>query len=235
MKNIRKSTDRGEAETSWLKSQHSFSFGEYYDKNHMGFGPLRVINEDWVAPDAGFGMHGHKNMEILTYVLSGVLAHKDSLGTGADIRPGEIQLMSAGSGIMHSEINPSSTDTTHLLQIWIMPDALNTQPSYQQKPFARTEMQGVLRPIATPDGREGSLVIKSSASVYAGILPLAGTLKFPTQEKRKYWVQVACGGVDFAQTYLTAGDGLAIEKETGILTFAAAEEGTEVLLFDLPA
>ena len=159
---VRNKNERGVTEMDWLKSRHSFSFSHYYDPANMGFGPLRVINEDWVAPDTGFDTHGHKNMEIITYVLEGALAHKDNTGKeGASITPGEVQMMSAGRGIMHSEYNGSDKDTVHLLQIWIMPDVMNTEPGYQQKPFAPEEMHNRFRLLVSKDGQDGSLVMNS--------------------------------------------------------------------------
>jgi len=234
MFNVRHKNDRGYTEMDWLKSRHSFSFGHYYDPANMGFGPLRVINEDWVEPGTGFDTHGHKNMEIITYVLEGQLNHKDSTGKeGKTITPGEVQMMSAGKGILHSEYNGSPTDTVHLLQIWIMPDEVNTHPGYVQKPFAPEEMHNRLRLLVSKDGADGSLVMKQDARLYASRLDAGTELKFPIVSERKYWLQVARGTVTFQGQTLEAGDGLAVEKEQGTLTFKA-DTAAEVLLFDLP-
>jgi redox-sensitive bicupin YhaK (pirin superfamily) len=230
---VRKSSDRGSTGASWLKSQHSFSFSDYYDPQNMGFGPLRVINEDWVAPSSGFGMHPHKNMEIITYVLSGELSHKDSIGTGAAIRPGEIQMMSAGKGILHSEQNSSATDDVHLLQIWIMPNQMNGTPGYQQKTFPPEEMHNRLRLVVSPDGAEGSLLMKQDAKLFAAKIDAGKDILAPLQPERKYWLQIARGGLDIQGQKLESGDGLAIENEQTILKIAANQDA-EVLLFDLP-
>jgi redox-sensitive bicupin YhaK (pirin superfamily) len=234
MFNVRHKNDRGSTEIDWLKSRHSFSFGHYYDAANMGFGPLRVINEDWVSPGTGFDTHGHKNMEIITYVLEGQLAHKDSTGKeGKQIIPGEVQMMSAGKGILHSEYNGSATDTVHLLQIWIMPDEINTQPGYVQKPFAPEDMHNRLRLIVSNDGAEGSLVMKQDAKLYASRLDAGAELKLPITSDRKYWLQIARGTVEVQEQSLESGDALAVEKEQGTLTFKASTSA-EVLLFDLP-
>ncbi|MCE9507885.1 MAG: pirin family protein [Alphaproteobacteria bacterium] len=230
---VRKSDDRGATGASWLKSLHSFSFSDYYDPQHMGFGPLRVINEDWVAPESGFDTHGHKNMEIITYVLSGALTHKDSLGTGSTIRPGEIQMMSAGKGILHSEHNKSAAEDVHLLQIWIMPDQMNGQPEYQQKTFPAEDMHNRFRLVVSEDGAEGSLVMKQKAKLFAATITAGETISFPVAPERKYWLQIARGALDFQEQPLEAGDGLAIEKEHSILSLTARRDA-EVLLFDLP-
>jgi len=230
---VRKDNDRGSTGAAWLKSRHSFSFSDYYDSQFMGFGPLRVINEDWVIPKAGFGTHGHKNMEIITYVLSGELTHKDSLGTGSTIRPGEIQLMSAGKGILHSERNNSSAEEVHLLQIWIMPNEMNGKPGYQQKTFPPEEMHNRFRLVVSPDGAEGSLVMKQDARLLAARIDAGETILSPLKEGRKYWLQIARGGLDFQGQKLESGDGLAIENEQSLLQVAARQDA-EVLLFDLP-
>jgi redox-sensitive bicupin YhaK (pirin superfamily) len=234
MFNVRHKNDRGSTEIDWLKSRHSFSFGHYYDAANMGFGPLRVINEDWVSPGTGFDTHGHKNMEIITYVLEGQLAHKDSTGKeGKHIIPGEVQMMSAGKGILHSEYNGSATDTVHLLQIWIMPDEINTQPGYAQKPFAPEDMHNRLRLIVSNDGTDGSLVMKQDAKLYASRLDAGAELTLPITSDRKYWLQIARGTVEVQEQSLESGDALAVEKEQGTLTFKASTSA-EVLLFDLP-
>lgn len=230
---VRNKDTRGSTETSWLKSQHSFSFGYYHDPKHMGFGPLRVINEDWVNPAEGFDTHGHKNMEIITYILEGELAHKDSLGTGSTIRPGEVQVMSAGKGILHSEFNGSPTDIVHLLQIWIMPDEINTSPGYQQQAFAAEELKNRFRVVVSPDSRDGSLRIKQNAVVMASRVDAGAAVSFTAQADRKYWLQIARGTLDFQGQSFEAGDGIALEKEQGAFTLTAGKNA-EVLLFDLP-
>jgi len=231
---VRNRNERGVTEMDWLKSRHSFSFSHYYDPANMGFGPLRVINEDWVEPGTGFDTHGHKNMEIITYVLEGALSHKDSTGKeGVAITPGEVQMMTAGKGIMHSEFNGSDTDTVHLLQIWIMPDEVNTQPGYKQKPFAPEELHNRFRLLASKDGQDGSLVMKQDARLYASRMDKGTELKFPMAPERKYWLQVARGTLEFQGQSLEAGDGLAVEKEQGLLAITARTPA-EVLLFDLP-
>jgi len=231
---VKHKNDRGSTEIDWLKSRHSFSFGHYHDPANMGFGPLRVINEDWVEPGTGFDTHGHKNMEIITYVLEGQLAHKDSNGKeGKQIVPGEVQMMSAGKGILHSEYNGSNTDTVHLLQIWIMPDEVNTAPGYVQKPFAPEELRNRLRLIVSNDGADGSLVMKQDAKLFAGRFDAGVSQKVQLEKNRKYWLQVARGALDFQGQRLEAGDALAVEREQGKLDIKASDSA-EILFFDLP-
>jgi len=231
---VKHKNDRGSTEIDWLKSRHSFSFGHYHDPANMGFGPLRVINEDWVEPGTGFDTHGHKNMEIITYVLEGQLAHKDSTGKeGKQIVPGEVQMMSAGKGILHSEYNGSNTDTVHLLQIWIMPDEVNTAPGYVQKPFAPEELRNRLRLIVSNDGADGSLVMKQDAKLFAGRFDAGVSQKVQLEKNRKYWLQVARGALDFQGQRLEAGDALAVEREQGKLDIKASDSA-EILFFDLP-
>jgi redox-sensitive bicupin YhaK (pirin superfamily) len=231
---IRHRNDRGFTETGWLKSRHSFSFSHYYDPAYMGFGPLRVINEDWVAPGTGFDTHGHKNMEIITYVLSGALAHKDSTGKeGTAIPPGQVQVMSAGKGILHSEFNASDTEEVHLLQIWIMPGEQNTRPGYTQKAFDSAEMQNRFRLLVSQDGADGSLPMKQDAKLHAARLDAGQSLSYPLDSNRKYWLQTARGELDINGEKLEAGDGLAMEEEGGALHIKA-RAAAEVLLFDLP-
>lgn len=234
----RKKDERGTTAMDWLLSKHSFSFGHYYDPANMGFGPLRVINEDWVKPGTGFDTHGHKNMEIITYVLAGALAHKDSTtvngsANAASITPGEVQVMSAGKGILHSEYNASDKDEVHLLQIWIMPEETGTHPGYQQKPFAPEEMHNRFRLLVSKDGAEGSLTMKQDAKLYAARLDAGVAQKIPVDKNRKYWMQVARGNIDIQGQSLEAGDGLAVAGEEGLLDIAA-RTSAEVLLFDLP-
>ena len=231
MLQIRRSGDRGRARFDWLDSRHSFSFGDYYDPDHMGFGPLRVINEDRVVPGGGFPTHGHKDMEIVTYVLAGALEHKDSLGTGSIIRPGDVQRMSAGTGILHSEFNPSDRDGVHFLQIWILPDAKGLPPGYEQKAFSDAERRGRLRLIASRDGREGSVTVHRDVDLYAAILNDGERIEFAPRSGRKVWVQVADGSIEINGNGLEAGDGAAVES-AGSLSLRARSHA-EVLVFDM--
>ncbi|MEL6363318.1 MAG: pirin family protein [Pseudomonadota bacterium] len=227
---IRKAEDRGPADFGWLKSRHSFSFGQYYDPKHMGFRSLRVINEDRVAPGAGFGAHPHKDMEILSYVLDGGLEHKDSLGTGSVIKPGDVQRMTAGTGVTHSEFNASRTDPVHFLQIWLLPEAKNLAPGYEQTSFA-SERDGRLALVASRDGRDGSLTIHQDANIFASVLKAGGEAELSIAEGRGAWVQVARGSLAVNGERLDAGDGAAIE-DVRRLAFAT-DEGAEFLVFDL--
>lgn len=225
----RRSDERGLGRRSWLESRHSFSFADYYDPKHMGFGALRVINEDRIAPGGGFSTHGHRDMEILTYVLDGALAHEDSLGNGSEIRPGEAQLMHAGTGIEHSEFNASESEPVHLLQVWLLPDKEGHEPGYQQKEFPLTD--GKLRLIASRAGADGSLVIHQDAAIYAGKLKKGETAELSLTRGRHAWVQVARGAIAANGAALAAGDGAAISGETKISLEASAD--AEFLLFDL--
>lgn len=233
MIDIRHKNERGETRIDWLKSWHSFSFGEYRDREHMGFGPLRVINEDIVAPGQGFGMHGHANMEIITYVLSGELQHKDSLGNGDVIRPGDIQVMSAGKGILHSEFNPSSEVPVHLLQIWVMPKETGTRPRYRQKTFDPAGFENRWNLLVSPEGAEGSLPILQDARIWAARLESAASLPFKTEKDKKYWLQIARGAVTIGDRLLSAGDGFFVDAEA-MDEVLQAGESSEVLLFELP-
>jgi redox-sensitive bicupin YhaK (pirin superfamily) len=233
MISIRRGDDRGGGKQGWLDSRHSFSFGHYHDPKHMGFGPLRVINEDRVAPGAGFDTHGHRDMEIVSYVLEGALEHKDSLGTGSVIRPGDVQRMSAGTGIRHSEFNPSRTEPLHFLQIWLLPRKDGITPGYEQKTFADDEKRGRLRLVASRDGREGSVLINQDADIYASVLDRGGTVAHALAAGRKAWVQVTRGAIDLNGGELSAGDGAAVEHEPS-LTVTGKADGIEFLLFDLP-
>jgi redox-sensitive bicupin YhaK (pirin superfamily) len=230
---LRPSDDRGAADFGWLKSRHTFSFGSYFDPNHIGFGALRVINEDRVAPRAGFPTHPHQNMEIISYVVSGGLEHKDSLGTGSVIRPGELQRMSAGTGVRHSEYNYSDTDPVHFLQIWIVPEAEGLAPGYEQKAFPDPERQNTLRLIGSRDGRDGSLVIHQDVDLYASLLSADRSLAFDIRPGRKVWLQLIKGKLDVNGQQLSAGDGLGV-LDAGTLALAAGEDA-EFLLFDLAA
>ena len=228
---LRKSEDRGQANFGWLDSRHSFSFGQYHDDAHMGFGPLRVINDDRVAPGGGFQPHGHADMEIISYVLDGGLEHKDSIGTGSVIRPGDVQRMSAGTGIRHSEFNASKTDPVHFLQIWIIPERRGLTPSYEQKMFGAQEKTGTLRLVGSRDGRDGSVTIHRDVDFYATLLHGAQAVTHELKSGRGAWVHVARGKVRLNGTALTAGDGAAIEA-AGTLTLDGANDA-EVLLFDM--
>lgn len=229
---VRPAAERGHANFGWLDSRHTFSFGHYHDPRWMGFGPLRVINEDRVRGGCGFGTHGHANMEIVSYVLEGALSHRDSLGTGSVIRPGEVQKMSAGSGIEHSEFNASTTEPVHFLQVWIQPDRLNIRPSYAQKAFDRSERQGRLRLVASPDGAGDSIGIVQDARMYASLLAPGETVLHRIPPGRRAWVQVARGQVLADGIALAAGDGAAVQDQPA-LTLAGVEDA-ELLLFDLP-
>ncbi len=227
---VRGNGDRGRTQLGWLDSRHTFSFGEYYDPAHMGFGPLRVINEDRVTPGAGFPRHAHRNMEILSYVLEGALEHKDSLGTGSIIRPGDVQRMSAGTGIQHSEFNSSKRDPVHFLQIWILPEREGIAPGYEQKSFVFDDAKGLVL-VASRDGRNGALTVHQDAEVYAGRLAGGDTVKHVLRPKRLGWLQVARGSVALNGVNLRAGDGAAIEGETELVVRAGP--GAEILLFDM--
>jgi quercetin 2,3-dioxygenase len=229
---LRKSHERGHANFGWLDSRHSFSFGEYYDPAHMGFGPLRVINDDHVAAGAGFPMHGHNDMEIISYVLDGALEHKDSLGTGSIIRADDVQRMSAGTGIKHSEFNPSQKEDVHFLQIWIMPHSRGLTPSYEQKNFARPSKENQWRLIASGDGRDGSLTIHRDVNVYASIITPTHTLRYDLAPAHQAWLQLARGTLSVNGIKLGAGDGLAIEHETELHIDGQSEEA-EFILFDM--
>lgn len=231
MMTIRPSNERGGGDYGWLKTRHSFSFSDYSDPKWMGFRSLRVINEDWVAPNGGFPTHPHRDMEIITYVLSGKLEHKDSLGTGSVILPGDGQRMSAGRGIRHSEANPSATEAVHLLQIWITPDKNGHAPGYEQKSFPESEKRGKFRLIASNNGAEGSVKINQDAKLFVTLLAPGEELSQTLAPKRNAWLQVAKGEVELNGHKLHQGDGAAISDET-TLTVKATEDA-EVLLFDL--
>lgn len=228
---LRKSVERGYAHHGWLESWHSFSFADYRDPAHVNFGPLRVINEDIVQPDTGFGTHGHRDMEILTYVLSGALRHRDSMGHGEDIHYGEVQVMSAGTGVQHSEVNPSPDEAVHLLQIWIMPDRQNLTPSYQQKEFLPEDKKGRWCLQASPDAAQGSLLIHQDARVFAARLDGAETLDYPISAGRKIYLHVARGGLQANDYALSAGDALMYTDGEAVQLSEAKD--AEVLLFDM--
>jgi quercetin 2,3-dioxygenase len=227
---IRKAEERGHFDHGWLDTNHTFSFADYYDPEFMGFRALRVINEDRVEPGRGFGTHSHRDMEIVTYVLEGELEHRDNMGTGSVIRPGEVQRMSAGTGVLHSEVNPSRQNPVHLLQIWILPERRGIKPEYEQKAFPAEERNGKLRLVASRDGAEGSLTIHQDAKLLAGSLRDGDSVRYDLQPGRYAWLQVARGTVDVNGQKLRAGDGAAIEDESSL---ALTGQDAEVLLFDL--
>jgi hypothetical protein len=233
---VRRSEERGLARHGWLESRHTFSFAEYHDPHHMGFRALRVINEDRVQPGRGFGTHAHRDMEIVTYVLEGALEHKDSLGTTSLIRPGEIQRMSAGTGVTHSEYNASREALVHFLQIWIQPERAGLAPGYEQRAFAREGRRGHLQLVASNDGREGSVVVHQDASLYLAELAAGARVVHPLGPARHAWLQVTRGSVSVAGQRLETGDAAAISDEPG-LQLAGVElaglEPAEILLFDL--
>ena len=231
MISIRRSSDRGVTRLSWLDSRHSFSFGDYYDPENVGFRSLRVINDDRVGPGGGFGMHGHRDMEIVTYVLSGQLAHRDSTGTGSTLTRGDVQRMSAGTGIRHSEFNGSKEAPAHFLQIWMMPERTGLKPEYEQRRVTDEDKQGQLRLIGSHDGREGSLSIHQDVDLFASILGPSERVVYSIRPGRQAWIQVADGALTLNGKTLNAGDGAAISEETQLEMIAA--EPTEFLLFDL--
>jgi len=228
---VRPSAERGRSELGWLSSRHTFSFADYLDPRHMGFRSLRVINEDRVQPGAGFPTHGHRDMEIVTYVAEGVLEHKDSMGNGSVIRPGEVQRMTAGTGVTHSEYNPSRTEPVRLLQIWILPERQGLAPGYEQRTFPAAEMQGRLRVVASRDGRESSVTLHQDARILAARLAPGEEIVHSFAPGRHAWVQVVRGALALDGTVLAAGDGAAVSDETRLAL--AAHAPSELLLFDL--
>jgi quercetin 2,3-dioxygenase len=233
MKEIRRSNERGLADHGWLQSRHTFSFAEYHDPRHVHFGPLRVINEDRVAGGAGFGTHSHRDMEIVTYVLEGALAHKDSTGTSSVIRPGDVQRMSAGTGVSHSEFNASKNEEVHFLQIWIVPEKTGITPSYEEKHFAATERRGRLRLIASPDNEDGSVTLHQNVRIYGGLFDEGERATLRVDDARQSYIHVARGEIHAAGLHLEAGDGLKI-TDAGDIEFKDGE-AAEILVFDLPA
>jgi quercetin 2,3-dioxygenase len=231
MINLRKAGQRGHFDHGWLNTYHTFSFASYYDPDHMGFRSLRVMNEDRVKPGMGFGMHGHQDMEILTYVLEGGLAHKDSLGNGAVLRPGELQRMSAGTGIRHSEFNPSKDEPVHFNQIWMLPDADGLTPRYEQRKYSDAERSGKLKLVAAKDAKDGALAIHQNAQVYSALLAPGEKASYTLAPARHAWVQVARGAVKINGESMQAGDGAAVSQET--LVELEAQDASDILLFDL--
>jgi quercetin 2,3-dioxygenase len=231
MLTVRRAADRGQANYGWLDSRHTFSFGEYYDPQHMGFRALRVINDDRVSPGQGFGTHPHRDMEIISYVVEGALEHRDSMGTGSVIRPGDVQRMSAGTGVTHSEYNGSKSEPVHFLQIWIVPDVRGLAPSYEQRHFAERERRGTLRVVASPDGRDGSVSIHNNVVLYAGLFDDGERAMVTLSPSRMAWVQVVSGEARVNGETLAAGDGAAVSDEARIQIEGVA--ASELLLFDL--
>jgi hypothetical protein len=231
MLHVRKATDRGHADFGWLDTHHTFSFGRYYDPRYLGFRALRVMNEDRVQPGQGFPTHGHDNMEIVTYVLEGALAHRDSMGNGAVLKPGEFQRMSAGTGITHSEYNPSETEGAHFYQIWLTPEADGIEPSWEQKDFDSTGRQNAFQLVASPDGEEGALKIHQDARIYVANLEAGKSISYDLHEGRSAWLQVLRGSVAVNGTALETSDGVAVGEEARL--DIRANKDAEVMLFDL--
>lgn len=232
MLTLRPAADRGHANHGWLDTHHTFSFADYYDPAHMGFGPLRVINDDRIAAGRGFGTHGHRDMEIITYVLEGAVAHKDSMGTGSVIRPGDVQRMSAGRGVLHSEFNPQPDAPTHMLQIWIEPDVTGIEPEYDQKTFDEASKRGSLCLVASPDGAQGSMRLHQDVRLCAGLFDGQERAELALAAGRRAWVHLARGRLTVNGRVLNAGDGLAVQAESRLQL--SAGEAAEVLVFDLP-
>ncbi len=233
MLTIRKANDRGHAKLDWLESHHTFSFADYYDPRHMGFADLRVINDDVIAPGRGFGTHPHRDMEIITYVLEGALEHKDSMGNGSVMRPGDVQRMSAGTGVTHSEFNPSPEEPVHLLQIWLLPDRRGHTPGYEQKHFASDEKRGKLRLIASRQGEEGSVSLNQDVRVYAALVNGDEAVNYTLEQGRVAWVHIARGTVELNGQTLEAGDGASL-TDADALKFTNGDQA-ELLLFDMAA
>jgi hypothetical protein len=228
---LRRSRERGHFDHGWLNTYHSFSFDQYYDPRYMGFRQLRVINEDFVAAGRGFPTHGHRDMEIITYILEGALQHEDSMGNGSIIRPGDVQRMTAGTGVRHSEKNASPDERVHLLQIWILPDTVGLEPGYEQKAFAEDERRGRLRLIASKDGRDGSVTVHQDVSVFASILGAGESVRYEMDQTRYGWIQVARGSISVNEQHAEQGDGAIAMGESSLEI--AADKSAEVLLFDL--
>ncbi len=231
MLTIRRALERGHADHGWLDTRHTFSFADYYDPAQMGFGNLRVINEDRIAPGTGFGTHGHRDMEIVSWVLEGALAHRDSMGHGTTIVPGEVQRMTAGTGVRHSEFNHARDGATHFLQIWILPSAPNLEPGYEQKVFADAGKRGKLQLVAAPDGRDGAITLHADASIRAGLFDGDEAAELALDPKRRAWVHVARGRIEVNGVALEAGDGIGLADEASLSLRAGRK--AEVLVFDL--
>lgn len=232
MLTLRRASERGHDRLDWLNSYHTFSFDEYHDTAHMGVSNLRVINDDTVAPGGGFVTHDHSNMEIVSYVLSGRLEHKDSMGNGSIIRPGDVQRLSAGAGVQHSEFNPSATESVHFLQIWLQPSKMGVKPDYEKKHFSKDQRRGKLCLLVSPDGREGSISTHQNALLYGSLLQAGETVEYNLNDDRHAWVQVARGSITVNSNVLKEGDGAHIEKES-VICFEG-QDHADTLLFDLP-
>jgi redox-sensitive bicupin YhaK (pirin superfamily) len=232
MIHLRKSSERGQADHGWLLAKHTFSFADYYDPDHMGYRSLRVINEDRVKPANGFGTHPHRDMEVLTYILEGALEHRDSMGNGSVIRPGDVQYMSAGSGVLHSEFNPSDREGVHLLQIWLLPDEKGATPRYGQKTFSAEEKRGKLLLVASKSGENGSIAIRQDAKLYSSVLREGESASLSLAKGRHAWIQVARGSVSANGTRLDPGDGASVSGEEK-LEFVGKSGDSEFLVFDL--
>lgn len=235
MLEIRPKNDRGKTRLSWLDSRHTFSFADYYDPVHMGFGELRVINDDVVAPREGYGAHRHDNMEIVTVMIGGQMEHKDNLGNSCVISAGDVQRITAGTGIIHSEINPSLSRAAHFLQIWILPDRLNLLPEYEKREFEPAGMLDNLCLIVSHDGRIGSVGIHQDINIFQCLLTADRIVRFQMRPSRRLWLQIAAGALEANSLYLKTGDGLAITEEAGVLTLKGLDERSNLLIFDLPA
>ena len=231
MIDIIRSEARGAADHGWLKSRHTFSFADYHNPSMMGFGKLRVINEDWIEPGQGFGTHPHRDMEIVTYMVGGALEHKDSMGNGSVIRPGELQRMTAGTGVLHSEFNASQSDQAHLLQIWILPERNGLEPGYEQKLFPDEEKHNRWRVVVSPDGRDGSLSIHQDIELHSALLDAGTSLDYAFGERRRGFVQVVSGDVEVGDQTLTAGDAIALVDQEALQVRAIGD--AELLLFDM--
>ncbi|MCB1121690.1 MAG: pirin family protein [Verrucomicrobiae bacterium] len=233
MKRLRKAEERGHVRWDWLDTYHTFSFGEYYDPKHMGWGPLRVMNDDTIAGGGGFPMHPHRDMEIFSYVTEGALAHKDSMGSASQVHPGRVQLMGAGTGVYHSEFNPSETESTRLLQIWIQPERPGLEPSYQEKDFDLELRRNRWLTLVSPQGEDGMVDIRQDVRIYNAVLDAGNTVDLPSSEGRKGWLQVADGELQVGDLTLKRGDGLALEDEAS--QTITTSSSVELLYFDLPA
>lgn len=230
---LRPGNERGHTQAGWLNSYHTFSFGNYYDPNYMGFSDLRVINDDVVQPKEGFGTHPHSDMEIVSIVLEGALEHKDSMGNGSTIYAGEVQKMSAGTGILHSEFNHSDSELVHFLQIWLLPNQRDLEPMYDQKKFKEEDMTNQLLPIVTPEGKDNTIIIYQDAEIYQTLLEEGKSVNYKMNEERKYWIHVATGSITVNNTPMIAGDGMAIVGEKGDLEIKGIDKKSNVLLFNL--
>ena len=233
MYKLRLRENRGKTQTDWMTSFHTFSFSQYFDPFHMGFSDLRAINDDIIDPDGGFGMHRHSNMEILSFIFSGELEHKDSTGASLILKPGDVQKISSGSGVMHSEFNVSSIKPVHLLQVWILPDKKNTEPEYERRSFSLKDMKNKFCLTASQDGRKKSLKLKQDAEIYQSVIDVDKTILFPILNKRKIWIQVVEGAVEINSNIMESGDGMSIVDEIGMIEISGVDISSKILLFNL--